>query len=157
MTRAAQSLRLGIVGFVLTLLPATPAAAQLLNLTVSPAVISIPSADPDIAPEVSSPPVTVEYRVRQNNQGAWLLTVLASGDLVSGGSTIDISAVSWVATPSPPFQNGTLSKTVAQTVAAGTDNVANPSTGTVIFRLANSWTYDAGIYTQTLVFTLSTP
>ena len=79
------------------------------------------------------------------------------GDLVSGPSTIDIGEMSWIASPSPPFQNGTLSKTTAQTVASGTDNVANPSTGTLTFRLTNSWTYDAGIYTQTLVFTLSTP
>jgi hypothetical protein len=136
---------------------AAPAAAQLLNLAVSPAVISIPSADPDLVPTVSSGPVTIDYRVRQNSQDTWVLTVLASGDLESGASTIDIAAVSWIATPSPPFQNGTLSRSVAQTVAMGTGNVARPSTGSIIFRLANSWTYDAGTYTQTLVFTLSTP
>jgi hypothetical protein len=128
-----------------------------LNLAVSPAVISIPSADPDLVPTVSSGPVIIDYRVRQNSQDTWMLTVLASGDLESGASTIDIAAVSWIATPSPPFQNGTLSRSVAQTVAMGTGNVARPSTGSIIFRLANSWTYDAGTYTQTLVFTLSTP
>jgi hypothetical protein len=133
------------------------AAAQQLDLSISPAVITVPSADPDTMPVLTSSPVQVNYRVRQNNRQTWLLTVVANGDLVSGPSTIDISAVSWIASPSPPFQNGTLSKTTAQTVAAGPGNVANPSTGTLTFRLTNSWTYDAAIYTQTHVFTLSTP
>jgi hypothetical protein len=133
------------------------AAAQRLDLAISPSVITLPTADPDTTPMLTSSPVQVNYRVRQNNKQAWLLTVVANGDLVSGPSTIDINAVSWTASPSPPFQNGTLSKTTAQTVATGTGNVASPSTGTLTFRLTNSWTYDAGIYTQTLVFTLSSP
>ena len=142
---------IGVLGFD------RDAAAQRLDLAISPAVITVPSADPDTMPVLSSSPVQVTYRVRQNNRQTWLLTVVANGDLVSGASTIDISAVSWIASPSPPFQNGTLSKATAQTVATGPGNVASPSTGTLTFRLANSWTYDAGIYTQTLVFTLSTP
>jgi hypothetical protein len=142
---------IGVVGFH------RDVAAQRLDLGVSPAVITVPSADPDTMPVLTSSPVQVNYRVRQNNRQTWLLTVVANGDLVSGPSTIDISTVSWTASPSPPFQNGTLSKITAQTVATGPGNVASPSAGTLTFRLANSWTYDAGIYTQTLVFTLSTP
>jgi hypothetical protein len=145
-----------IVLAVFAVVPAS-AAAQRLDLSVSPAVISFVSADPDTVPVLSSAPVTVNYRVRQNNRETWLLTVIAAGDLVSGPSVVDISAVSWLAAPVPPFQGGTLSKTVARTVAAGVGNVASPSTGSLTFRLANSWTYDAGIYTQTIVFTLSTP
>ena len=142
---------LGVVGFH------RDAAAQRLDLSINPAVMSIPTADPDSTPVLVSSPVQVNYRVRQNNRQTWLLTVVANGDLVSGPSTIDIGMVTWIATPSPPFQNGTLSKATAETVATGAGNVASPSTGTLTFRLANSWTYDAGIYTQTLVFTLSTP
>ena len=152
--RAAGIVLLGLIG---VLGFHRDAAAQRLELAISPAVITVPSADPDSMPVLSSSPVQVNYRVRQNNRQTWLLTVVANGDLVSGASTIDISAVSWIASPSPPFQNGTLSKTTAQMVATGPGNVASPSTGTLTFRLANSWTYDAGIYTQTLVFTLSTP
>jgi hypothetical protein len=136
---------------------AAPASAQLLNLSVSPATIAMPSADPDAVPLVSSAPVSVNYRIRQNNREPWLLTVVANGDLESGAARIDISAVSWLATPSPPFQPGTLSRSAAQTVAAGTGNVASPSVGTLTFRLTNSWGYEPGVYTQTLVFTLSTP
>ena len=150
-------LRLG--AWALLVLMGVPgmAAAQRLDLTVTPGVITFPSTDPDIAPLVAAAPVQVSYRVRQNNFGPWTLTVLAGGDLNSGSSTVDISTVTWVATPAPPFQNGTLSKTVAQTLASGTGNVNPARTGSITFRVANSWTYIAGTYTQTVIFTLSAP
>lgn len=131
-------------------------ASPQLDLAVSPMSISFPSADPDAAPVVAAAPVVVTVRVRQN-QGPWLLTVLAGGDLIAGPATVDITNVSWTATPAPPFQNGTLSKTVAQQLAAGIDSVNPARNGSVTFRLVNSWTYSAGNYTQTVVFTLSAP
>jgi hypothetical protein len=127
-----------------------------LDLSVSPASISFASADPDISPLVAAAPVVVTVRVRQN-PGPWTLTVLAGGDLIAGPATVDITNVSWTATPSPPYQNGTLSKTVAQRLASGTGNVNPAQNGSVTFRLANSWNYSAGNYSQTLVFTLSAP
>jgi len=136
---------------------APPAAAQKLDLSLSPLVITFPSSDPDAVPIVAAAPVQVTYRVRQNNNAPWSLTVLAGGDLISGASRVDISNVTWVATPAPPFQNGTLSKTVAQRVASGTGNVNPDTTGSITFRLANSWTYTTGVYTQTILFTLSAP
>ena len=136
---------------------AAPAYGQILDLSLTPRVVSFPSSDPDAVPIVAAAPVTISYRIRQNPKGAWSLTVLAGGDLISGPDQIDISNVTWTATPAPPFQSGTLSKTVAQRIASGTGNVANPSTGSVTFRLANSWTYSTGTYTQTVVFTLSSP
>jgi hypothetical protein len=147
-----------IVPFLVVLLvPAAPALAQRLDLSLSPVVITFPSSDPDTVPLVSAPPVQVTYRVRQNNNAPWSLTVLAAGDLISGASSIPISNVTWVATPAPPFQNGTLSKTVAQRVAAGNDNVNPDAIGSITFRLANTWTYSTGTYTQTVLFTLSAP
>jgi hypothetical protein len=136
---------------------ARPAAAQVLELSLSPRVISFPSSDPDVVPIVPAAPVTVTYRIRQNVGAPWTLTVLAGGDLISGPSRVDISNVTWTATPAPPFQGGTLSKTVAQRLASGTGNVANLSSGSVTFRLANSWTYSTGTYTQTVLLTLSSP
>jgi hypothetical protein len=151
----------GVLGASLTVaaLLMTPAgaAAQRLDLTVTPATIVIPTADPDVVPVVSGNPAIIAYRVRGNGNDPWLITVLASGDLTSGPSTIPISQVSWTAAPAPPFRNGTLSSSIAQVVASGSGN-ANPlRLGFIIFRLTNSWTYDAGIYTQSLVFTLSAP
>ena len=144
------------LAFLLVTACAVPAHAQRLDLSVTPGVISFPSSDPDTTPLVIAAPVQVSYRVRQNN-GPWTLTVLAGGDLISGSATVDISNVTWVATPAPPFQNGTLSKTVAQTLASGNGNVNPTGTGSVTFRVVNSWTYTAGTYTQTVTFTLSAP
>jgi hypothetical protein len=137
----------------------TPAAsdAQRLEVNVLPGTISIASADPDTTPVVSAAPAMITYRVRGNGNDPWLLTVLASGDLRSGPSTIPISQVSWTATPAPPFRNGTLSSSIAQTVASGNGNVNPLRIGFITFRLTNSWTYDVGVYTQTVVFTLSAP
>ena len=135
------------------------ALAQKLDLSVSPATISFPTADPDVVPTISAAPITVQVRVRQLVPivGQWQLSVLANGDLVSGSSTIPVTNVTWNATPAPPFQNGTLSRTTAQRMAGGTANENPAVNGSVTFRLANSWTYIAGTYTQTLVFTLSSP
>jgi hypothetical protein len=152
--RALQAALIAIVAVGTTVVPAR---AQVLEMSLSPRVITFPSSDPDSVPIVLAAPITVSYRVRQNSGATWSLTALAGGDLISGPSRVDISNVTWTATPSPPFQNGTLSKTVAQRIASGTGNVANPSTGSVTFRLANSWTYNTGTYTQTVVFTLSSP
>ncbi len=133
------------------------ASAQRLDLSISPTTIPFAAADPDMVAIITSPAVQVTYRVRQNNFNPWVLSVLAGGDLVSGLATVDISNISWVATPSPPFQSGVMSKTVAQRVASGTGNVSNPSQGQITFRLANSWNYAVGLYTQTVVFTLTAP
>lgn len=145
------------VAFVL-LLPSPVLAQKLeLALSLSPAVITFPSSDPDTVPLVSAPTLQMTYRVRGNGNSPWSLTVLAAGDLIAGASRIDISNVTWVATPAPPFQNGTLSKTAAQRIASGTGNVNPDSIGSITFQLANSWTYDLGSYTQTILFTLSAP
>ena len=130
-----------------------PASAQVL--LVSPTTISFPSSDPDTVPIVSAAPVNVRYLVIGPAGRPWTITVRAGGPLVSGASTIPISNVSWIATPSPPFRNGTLS-TVAQTLATGTGTVLLQQ-GDVTFRFANSWNYTVGNYTQTITFTLTSP
>lgn len=128
-----------------------------LELSISPTVITFPPADPDVVLQITSVPITVTYRIRQAQGLTWQLTALASGNLMSGPSTVDITNVTWVATPAPPFRSGTLNHTVAQVMAAGVGNVNPTATGSITFRLKNSWTYDTGTYTQTIVFTLSTP
>ena len=134
-----------------------PGQQPRLELSVSPTIVTFAPADPDVMPQIASPPMTVNYRVRNLQNQSWLLTVLASGNLISASSTVDITNVTWVATPAPPFRNGTLNRTVAQVMASGVGNVNPTATGSVTFRLNNSWTYDSGIYTQTIVFTLSLP
>ena len=141
-----------IVGLGAVCGAATPAAAQVLQ--VQPATITFPSSDPDTVPVIAAAPIRVSY-VAQGAPNPWTITVRAGGDLISGASTIPISNVSWTATPSPPFRNGTLS-TVAQTLATGT-GLINIDRGDVTFRFVNSWNYTVGNYTQTVTFTLSSP
>ena len=148
--------RLALLTLAIAAAAPAAASAQKLDLSVSPSVVVFPSADPDISPAILAAPVVVTIRVRQN-RGPWHLTVLANGDLLAGSARVDITNVSWTATPAPPYVAGVLSKTVAQTLASGSGTVNPAQTGSVTFRLANSWTYSAGSYTQTLIFTLSAP
>jgi hypothetical protein len=151
MTRRAIIRSLVLAVFLL------PDAAPAQVLIISPQTITFPSSDPDTVPIVSAAPVQVTYLAVGGGRGqAWTITVRANGDLVSGPAQIPISNVTWVATPNPPFRNGTMSSTVAQTLAAGPGPVTL-NRGSVTFRLANSWDYTAGNYTQTVVFTLSSP
>jgi hypothetical protein len=147
--RIAVSLFAAVAMFALS----RSASAQIL--LVSPTTISFPSSDPDTVPVIPAAPVRVTYLVVGPAGRPWTITVRAGGALVSGASTIPISNVSWLATPSPPFRNGTLS-TVAQTLATGT-GTAFLQRGDVTFRFANSWNYSVGNYTQTITFTLTSP
>lgn len=133
-----------------------PAHAQRVDLTITPAAFTFPSADPDVSPVVNSPTLTVRYRVQQNRDAPWRITIVANGDLVAGSASIPISNVTWTATPSPPFQNGTMSSTVEQLVASGNGNVPTTN-GSITFALVNSWNYAAGVYSQSFVFTISAP
>ncbi len=151
--RSSCALAIAVLTTAAIFATARPAAAQFL--LVQPATISFPSSDPDTVPVVSAAPVRVTYLVLGGASQPWLITVRASGALISGASTIPISNVSWIATPSPPFRAGTLS-TVAQTLANGT-GTAFLASGDVTFRFANSWNYTVGNYTQTITFTLSSP
>jgi len=149
---------LALAACALGLMFAPEAAAQpTLRLTIVPATITFAAADPDTTPSIAAPNVTVSYRVRNNVTGNWLISLLASGDLTAGAATIPITNVTWTASPTPPFQAGTLSRTLAQTLASGSGNVQNTTTGTVVFRLANSWTYNVGTYSTSVVFTLTAP
>lgn len=150
---SSSRILVGLLAAMGMLSVARPASAQLL--LVSPTTISFPSSDPDTVPVIEAAPVRVTYLALGPVGRPWTITVRADGPLVSGASTIPISNVSWLATPSPPFRNGTLS-TVAQTLAAGTGS-AVLQRGDVTFRFANSWNYNVGSYTQTITFTLSSP
>jgi hypothetical protein len=137
------------------LLPAAASSAfaqASISLTLDSPTVAFPSADPDTTPVLISTPLRVTVFVPGNRD--WNLTVIAGGDLMSGSSTIDIGQVSWTATPDP-FRGGTLSRSVAQTVAQATGG--GTRVGTLTFRLNNSWNYAPGTYTQALTFTLTVP
>ena len=134
-------------------LSARSAAAQFIQL--QPTTITFAAADPDTVPLISASPIRITYIALGQGANPWTITVEAEGQLVSGTSTIPISNVSWIATPTPTFRNGTLS-TVPQVLATGT-GLALLQSGDVTFRFTNSWNYNVGTYTQTVTFTLSSP
>lgn len=96
----------------------------------------------------------IDVKARTSAAGSVTLTVLASGDLASGGNTIPVANLTWTSSGSG-FQNGTSNKTVAQPVGSWTGS-GNPN-GAQTCALANSWTYVTGTYTVTLNYTLTTP
>ena len=135
----------------------TPAAAQTVSLSLSAATISFASADHDTTPSIASNTLTVTYSVGASGGAAWRITLLASNDFMQGGDAIPASSVTWTATPAPPFRNGTLNRTTPQILASGSGNTGGNKTGTVVFYLANSWGYNTGTFSNTLIFTISCP
>lgn len=128
----------------------------LARLSVSTNSISFPDADPDLMPQVVSTggPVTITAKARAATNSTVTLTVQADDDLRSGVAVLPVSLITWTAT-GPGFVNGTVSRTAPQTV--GTWAGSGVRSGTLSFLFENRWTHPSGIYTVTLLYTLSAP
>ena len=124
------------------------------RLTFGAASVTFADADPDTVPTLSSAAVTIDVRARTSQAGNVTLTVLATGDLLSGTDAIGINNLTWTVTGAG-FVGGTANSTVAQTVGSWTGS-GSPS-GTQTFALPNSWAYNTGTYTTTLNYTLTVP
>jgi hypothetical protein len=143
----------GVAALVIILALGSEAGAQTLTLTLSQYSFTYPSGDPDTTPTVSSPSINVTYRVQGNAGHNWHLALRANADLArtGGGASIPTTNTTFTGT----IGSGTLSNT-DQTLASGTGNRTS-LTRSITFTLQNLWTYSAGTYTQTIVFTLSVP
>ena len=82
------------------------------------------------------------------------VTVLADGDLTSGGDTIGISFLTWTV-GGAGFVAGTMSDAVAQSLASFTG--PGNRGGTQTYALTNSWDYAIGNYSATITYTLTVP
>jgi hypothetical protein len=157
------------VSFALVLTVATGAAAQeavsatlsssmppLARLSLSANNLNFPDADPDLVPQVPSSggPITITAKARAQSGGMVTLTVQASDDLRSGVDMLPVSLITWTAS-GPGFINGTMSRTSAQLVATWVGSGVR--SGTQTYRFENRWTHSSGIYTVTLVYTLTAP
>jgi hypothetical protein len=156
------------VFLVLFLGGAVNAAAQAVSATLSSSLpplarlslsannLSFPDADPDLVPQVPAAggPITITAKARAQNNGLVTLTVQADDDLRSGVNVLPVSLISWTGS-GPGFVSGTLSRGAPQTVGSWLGSgVRN---GTLTFRFENRWTHPSGIYTVTLIYTLSAP
>ena len=124
------------------------------KLTLGTASIAFADADPDVTPTLTSAGVSFDVKARTSSTGNVTLTVLASGDLASATSAIAINNLTWSSTGAG-FVAGTANKTTAQSVGSWTGS-GNP-TGSQVFSLPNSWTYNTGTYAVTLNYTLTAP
>ena len=162
-------LRTASVAFALVLTVAASVAAQeavsatlsssmppLARLSLSANSLTFPDADPDLFPQVPSSggPITITAKARAQNGGLVTLTLQASDDLRSGVDILPVSLITWTGS-GPGFINGTMSRTSAQLVATWVGSGVR--SGTQTFRFENRWTHPAGIYTVTLVYTLTAP
>ena len=136
-----------------TLSTTMPAMAR---LSLSANNLSFPDADPDLAPQVlsSGGPITITAKARAERDGVVTLTVQADDDLRSGVNVLPVSLLTWTAS-GPGFVNGTMSRAAAQVVATW----AGPGvrSGTQTYRFENRWTHPSGIYSVSLIYTLTAP
>jgi hypothetical protein len=139
-------------------------AAQILSFTVSPTNVSFADQDPDLGEIVSSPELSVDFRIRQlNTNEIWTLEIRADNDLVSGRDSIPAENIRWTVTgsgnPRPTFYNGTLERGIYLLAGEGpgrgnrTINIRS----SFFFYLTNSWSYPSGDYSGTVTFRLTVP
>jgi len=132
--------------------------AQVLDkakLTLGVAAINFPDADPDGTPSIgaSENPVSVTVKAHTGSASVVSLTVQASGDLEAGSSVIPITNVTWTANGAG-FVGGTMD---TAPVAAGSWTGSGQRSGQFQYFLSNSWSYQTGDYSQTVVYTLTAP
>lgn len=99
-------------------------------------------------------PVAITAKAKTGSNSTVTLTFLASDDLRSSHHTIPISRVTWTATGTG-YQNGTMSKTSAQTM--GTWTGPGSYAGTLSFFLDTHVPQAADTYTSSGTFTLTSP
>ena len=129
--------------------------AATITLRLTPSSLAFPDASPDVTPLIGPATVMVSVKAEGSPGYPWVLTFLGNSDLRSGASVIPITAISWTSSPSPPFNNGTLSR--VSPILLGTGIAHINADLRMDFMLQNSWSYDVGSYSATATFTLSGP
>lgn len=130
--------------------------STLAKLTLSTATASFPDADPDAIPQIPSAggPILITAKSRAMPGMQVLLTVQAADDLRSGVNVIPASNITWTAAGAG-FVGGTLSTTSPVTLATWTGSGSRSGTQQLYFR--NLWTHPTGVYSVSLLYTLSAP
>ena len=126
------------------------------KLNLSTATASFPDADPDALPQIpaATGPILITAKSRANPGVQVVLTVQAADDLRSGVTVISASNITWTST-GVGFASGTLSTVSPVVVATWSGSGIRSGTQQLYFR--NLWTHPTGIYTLSLLYTLSAP
>ena len=127
-----------------------------LELDSATVTFEVGSLSPDDAPVINSSPsqISVTAKARTGAKSNVTLTVLATGDLISGSDIVSIDNVNWTAY-GPGFAGGIMGKTSPQPIGSWIGSGSHP--GRLSFNLINSWNYAKGDYATTTVFTLTAP
>ncbi len=135
---------------------ATASIGALAKLILSSVTVTFPDADPDTVPFIPSAagPLVVTAKARTIPGGTVRLTVQALDDFRSGTHVIPASALRWTAS-GPGFVGGTVSTSAEQLLGSWTNS--GVWTGEQQYVLENRWTWAAGAYSMTLVYTLTAP
>ncbi len=149
----ARAIRAGLAVWLCVGMAAVSMAGP-VTLTVTGSV-DFPDESPDLAPVLGPEDIQVEVRALAVPGSPWILTIIADSDLMSGTSAIPIGEITWTASPSPPFQAGTLSTVVPSVLGSGLSHFT--ALLTLSFYLRNSWSYEPGHYAATATLTLSSP
>lgn len=126
------------------------------KLSLSTTSISFPDADPDDVPQVPAlgGALLITAKARATAGTLVVLTVVATDDLRSGVSVLPASNITWSSTGAG-FVSGTLSASAPATLGSWVGSGARSGTQQLYFR--NLWTHPTGIYTTSIVYTLSVP
>ena len=127
-----------------------------LELDSSTIIFDVASLSHDDAPTVNSTPslIAVSCKARTGANSSVTLTILATGDLVSGPDIISTNNITWNATGSG-FTAGRMDKASPQSLGNWIGSGAR--SGGVSFRLINRWEYARGDYGTTALLTLTAP
>jgi hypothetical protein len=128
----------------------------LASLTLSSNSLTFPDANPDTVAQIAATqnPILVTAKARGARGATVTLTLLAADDLRSGIVTLPISYITWTATGAG-FVGGTANKVTAQPVASWVGSGVR--SGSLSFSFQNGWTHPTGVYTVTLIYTLTAP
>ncbi len=129
---------------------ATIAAKARLDIT---GAVAFADADPETVATIDSAPIDLSVKARTGAAENVTLTVVASGNLTSGGQSIPIGNLTWTSTGDSTVSGtaATTAQSVGSWTGSGTRAVAQT------YKLTNSWAYATGTYTVTLTYTLTAP
>jgi hypothetical protein len=130
------------------------AHAQTIHVAIGSTTITFPSASPAVTASIPAieNPIPVTFGYTGPGLGTWLISLTALGDLTGGAQTIPISSVRYSGTGSITG-SGTLVKGIAVTVGSGSLTTP-PSASSLSFFFANSWSYQPGVYTSSVLVTV---
>jgi len=104
---------------------------------------------------VQATPLTVSAKARVPPNTRIVLTVQADGPFTSGVTTIPVNKLTWTMT-GPGFQSGGTANANAAKML-GSWRGSGSWTGQQTYQFLDSWDYAVGVYSLTMMYTISAP